>query len=114
MSELEKRVAALEEAVRRIETRNRGYLTQAKAAEYIGRSKEFLRERHALGIGPARMPNGQYAIRDLDEWMRREPQPPENITHDQMLDMVRTSRHFYVAPNHQSPLPKKKGPPKRA
>jgi hypothetical protein len=72
---LEKRIAALEEAVRRIETKNRGYLTQAKAAEYIGRSKEFLRERHASGTGPARMPNGQYAIRDLDEWVAREVKP---------------------------------------
>jgi hypothetical protein len=69
---LEQRVAALEEAVRRLETKNRGYLTQAKAAEYLGRSKEYLREHHANGTGPARMPNGQYAIRDLDEWMQRQ------------------------------------------
>jgi hypothetical protein len=72
---LEKRVAALEEAVRRIETKNRGYLTQSAAAEYIGRSKEYLRERHVRGDGPARMPNGQYAIRDLDEWMQRQVKP---------------------------------------
>jgi hypothetical protein len=71
-NKLEKRIAALEEAVRRLETKNRGYLTQSAAAEYIGRSKEYLREHHASGTGPARMPNGQYAIRDLDEWMQRQ------------------------------------------
>jgi hypothetical protein len=55
-----------------LKLKNRGYLTQAKAAEYLGRSKEYLREHHANGTGPARMPNGQYAIRDLDEWMQRQ------------------------------------------
>ena len=69
---LEKRVAALEEALRRLETKNAGYLTQSDAAAYLGRSKEYLRERHARGDGPARMPNGQYAIRDLDEWVRHQ------------------------------------------
>jgi hypothetical protein len=68
---LEKRIAELEEKVRRIETKNRGYLTQAKAAEYIGRSKEYLRERHASGTGPARMPDGMYSYQALDEWLMR-------------------------------------------
>jgi len=69
---LERRVAALEESVRRLETKNRGYLTQTKAAQYIGRSNEFLRERAARGDGPARLPNGMYSYADLDEWMHRE------------------------------------------
>jgi hypothetical protein len=72
---LEKRIAELEEKVRRIETKNRGYLTQSAAAEYLGRSKEFLRERHVRGDGPARMANGQYALRDLDDWMARQVKP---------------------------------------
>jgi hypothetical protein len=70
---LEKRIAELEEGLRRVENRNPGYLTQAKAAEYLGRSKEFLRDHHVNGTGPARMPNGQYAIRDLDEWIAAQP-----------------------------------------
>ena len=37
---LERRVAALEESVRRLETKNRGYLTMSRAAEYLGRSKD--------------------------------------------------------------------------
>jgi hypothetical protein len=75
MSNIEKRVAALEEAVRRLETKNRGYLTQSAAAEYLGRSKEYLREHDANGTGPARMPNGQYALRDLDDWIARQVKP---------------------------------------
>jgi hypothetical protein len=75
---LEKRIAALEEAVRRLETKNRGYLTQSAAAEYIGRSKEFLREHHVSGTGPARMPSGQYSYQALDEWlMRAAPLKPK-------------------------------------
>jgi hypothetical protein len=77
MSEkLEKRVAALEEAVRRLETKNRGYLTQSHAAEYIGRSKEYLREHHASGTGPVRLPNGQYSYQALDEWLLRQKSGP--------------------------------------
>ena len=72
MDKLEKRVAALEESVRRLETKNRGYLNQTDAAQYLGRSKEYLRERNCKGKGPARMPNGMYAINDLDEWARKE------------------------------------------
>jgi hypothetical protein len=71
MDNHEKRITELEEEVRRLQTKNRGYLTQAKAAEYIGRSKEYLRERAARGDGPARMPNGQYSYQDLDESMQR-------------------------------------------
>jgi hypothetical protein len=65
----EQRLAALEEAVRRLQTKNRGYLNQKLAAEYIGRSVEFLRERHVRGGGPRRMENGMYAYADLDAWM---------------------------------------------
>jgi hypothetical protein len=36
---LEKRIAELEERLRRVETKNRGYLTQSAAADYLGRSK---------------------------------------------------------------------------
>jgi hypothetical protein len=68
---LEKRITELEEAVRRLQSRNRGYLTQSAAAAYIGRSKEYLRERHASGNGPARMPNGMYRYADLDAWMEK-------------------------------------------
>ena len=70
-TKLERRIAALEEAVRRLESRNRGYLTMSRAAEYLGRSKEYLREHQVRGTGPARMPNGMYAYADLDEWMQR-------------------------------------------
>ena len=69
---LEARVAALEESFRRFANRNPGYLNQTKAAAYIGRSNEYLRELAARSDGPRRMPNGMYAIADLDEWMHRE------------------------------------------
>jgi hypothetical protein len=77
MSELEKRVAALEEAVRRLQIKNRGYLTQSAAAEYLGRSKEYLREHHAGGTGPQRLPNGQYSYQALDEWLLRQVKKPD-------------------------------------
>jgi len=70
MDNHEKRITELEEKVRRLETK-KGYCNQTTAAAYCGRSKEYLRERHVRGDGPARMPNGMYRYADLDAWMEK-------------------------------------------
>jgi hypothetical protein len=66
--QLEARLAALEEALRRRErpARGRGYVSQRGAAEYLGRSREYLRRLHLEGKGPKRNPDGSYSYDDLD------------------------------------------------
>jgi hypothetical protein len=70
LSPLEKRVAALEEQLHRKKKTSPRYCSQRDAAEYIGRSREYLRLLHLRGEGPRRMPDGSYAFDDLDAWMR--------------------------------------------
>lgn len=52
--------------------RKGGYTTQRGAAEYLGRSREWLRRLQLEGKGPKRSANGQYAFDDLDAYMRGE------------------------------------------
>ena len=72
VSTLEARLTALEEALRRRESRGRhkGYTNQRGAAEYLGCSREYLRILHLQGKGPQRTPDGKYSYDDLDAFAR--------------------------------------------
>ncbi len=73
ISSLEARLNALEEALRRRQpARRKGYTNQRGAAEYIGRSREYLRRLHLQGKGPKRNPDGSYNFDDLDAFKRGE------------------------------------------
>ncbi len=66
----------LRERVQRLERRsNRGRVNQRRAAEYLGRSREFLRQLHLRGEGPPRAADGSYAIDDLDSWAEQNVSP---------------------------------------
>jgi hypothetical protein len=63
LSDLRERVKRLE----RIHTKtNRGRTNQRGAAEYLGRSREYLRLLHLRGNGPRRAADGSYTYDDLD------------------------------------------------
>jgi hypothetical protein len=70
--ELVSAIAELSERVQRLErlrTRSsRGRVNQRRAAEYLGRSREFLRQLHLRGAGPPRAADGSYSLDDLDSW----------------------------------------------
>ena len=70
MSELQSQLAELRERVQRLEqfrTKSaRGRVNQRRAAEYLGRSREFLRQLHLRGEGPRRGADGSYSLDDLD------------------------------------------------
>ena len=72
ISALEARLTALEEALRRKESRGRrrGYTNQRGAAEYLGYSREYLRILNLQGKGPRRTPDGKYSYDDLDTFAR--------------------------------------------
>jgi hypothetical protein len=44
----------------------RGHANQRRAAEYLGKSREWLRQRERRGDGPRRNPDGTYAYDELD------------------------------------------------
>jgi hypothetical protein len=44
----------------------RGRVNQRRAADYLGRSREFLRLLHKEGKGPPRGADGTYSLDDLD------------------------------------------------
>ena len=74
--ELVSAIAELRERVQRLErlrTRSsRGRVNQRRAAEYLGRSREFLRQLHLRGAGPARAADGSYNLDDLDAWAEQD------------------------------------------
>lgn len=75
VSQLEARLTALEEALRRREAAPRprkGYTNQRGAAEYIGRSREYLRRLRKEGKGPPCTPDGRYSYDGLDAYLRGE------------------------------------------
>jgi hypothetical protein len=47
-------------------------VNQRRAAEYLGRSREFLRQLHLRGGGPARAADGSYSLDDLDAWAEQD------------------------------------------
>ncbi len=63
IEDLEKRVALLERAPHRT---TRGHCTQRRAADYIGCSREHLRQLHLRGEGPKRNADGTYSYDNLD------------------------------------------------
>lgn len=69
-SEIRSELNDLRERVTRLERThtksNRGRVNQRRAAEYLGRSREFLRQLHLRGTGPRRAPDGLYSYDDLD------------------------------------------------
>jgi hypothetical protein len=68
IARLRARVDELER--QRVRTR-RGHTTQKGAAEYLGKSREWLRQRERRGDGPRRNPDGTYSFDSLDEFTAR-------------------------------------------
>ena len=70
MSEIQSELARLRDRVEQLERRhtrtNRGRANQRKAAEYLGCSREYLRQLHLAGKGPRRAADGSYHYDDLD------------------------------------------------
>jgi hypothetical protein len=60
----------LRERVKRLESvqsrTSRGRVNQRGAAQYLGKSREWLRLLHLRGEGPHRAADGSYALDDLD------------------------------------------------
>jgi hypothetical protein len=63
---LKERVAALEWERRKT---GRGRTNQRGAADYLGRSREWLRQLHLRGEGPRRGVDGSYSFDDLDAFI---------------------------------------------
>jgi hypothetical protein len=68
IDDLRKRVEALERARPRTK---RGSTKQKGAAEYIGRSREYLRQLELSGKGPQRNVDGTYPYDVLDAFLER-------------------------------------------
>jgi hypothetical protein len=68
LEELRDRVAQLEQKQSR-----RGVTNMRGAAEYLHRSREWLRQQNLRGTGPKRLPNGNYTYAALDEYLKQEP-----------------------------------------
>jgi hypothetical protein len=66
IANLKERVAALEWERRKT---NRGRVNQRGAAQYLGRSREYLRRLHLRGKGPRRGTDGSYSYDDLDAFI---------------------------------------------
>jgi hypothetical protein len=66
---LQSEIDTLKERVARLEGNrrtNRGRTNQGGAANYLGRSREWLRQLHLRGEGPRRGADGSYSYDDLD------------------------------------------------
>jgi hypothetical protein len=63
LNDLCQRVSRLEKD--RVRTK-RGHTNQIGAASYLGKSREWLRQRERRGDGPRRNPDGSYSYDDLD------------------------------------------------
>jgi hypothetical protein len=68
IAELKERIEALERASRKT---TRGRTNQRGAAEYLGKSVEWLRLRHNRGQGPPRGDDGSYSYDDLDKYAEK-------------------------------------------
>lgn len=71
--EIHSQLTELRERVQRLERRpsKRGSCTQRKAADYLGKSREFLRQLHLQGKGPRRNPDGTYSYDNLDAYLEQ-------------------------------------------
>jgi hypothetical protein len=63
IKDLRDRVERLEREARRT---TRGSTNQRGAAEYLHKSREYLRQLHLRGQGPLRNPDGTYSYDNLD------------------------------------------------
>ena len=63
------RVKRLEESAGRTK---RGRTNQRGAAQYLGKSREWLRKLHLRGEGPHRAPDGTYSYDDLDAFSEKK------------------------------------------
>jgi hypothetical protein len=66
---LQSEIDSLKERVARLEGNrrtNRGRTNQRGAADYLSRSREWLRQLHLRGEGPKRGADGSYSYDDLD------------------------------------------------
>jgi hypothetical protein len=66
---LQSEIDSLKERVKRLEGNrrtNRGRTNQRGAANYLGRSREWLRQLHLRGEGPRRGADSFYSYDDLD------------------------------------------------
>ena len=63
--------ARVEELERQRARTNRGHLNQRRAADYLNKSREWLRQRDLRGDGPRRNPDGTYPIDGLDEFIEQ-------------------------------------------
>ena len=68
LDDLRERVARLENDRHRT---TRGHVSQRRAAEYLGKSREWLRQRELRGDGPQRNPDKSYSIDSLDDFTAR-------------------------------------------
>jgi hypothetical protein len=66
--DINERLRRLEESASRTK---RGRTNQFGAAQYLGKSREWLRKLHLRGEGPHRAPNGSYSYDDLDVWSEK-------------------------------------------
>lgn len=70
LNDLHERVARLENDRRRT---TRGHVNQRRAAEYLGKSREWLRQRERRGDGPQRNSDGTYSLDSLDRYAEQNP-----------------------------------------
>jgi len=68
VSNLHSEIENLKARVSRLESArtNRGRTNQRGAADYLGKSREWLRQLHLRGEGPRRAADGSYSYDDLD------------------------------------------------
>ena len=75
MLEIQSEIARLRKRVDELERRqvrtSRGHFSQKRAAEYLGKSREWLRQRELHGDGPPRNPDGTYPLDGLDDFAAR-------------------------------------------
>jgi hypothetical protein len=69
IDDLRERVKKLEESAGRTK---RGRVNQRGAAQYLGRSREWLRKLELRGEGPRRWPDGSYSYDDLDAFSEKK------------------------------------------
>ena len=72
-SELTRLRARVEKLERQHARTNRGHTNQKRAAEYLGKSREWLRQRERRGDGPHRNPDGTYSYDNLDAFAEENP-----------------------------------------
>jgi hypothetical protein len=74
---IQSEIAALRERVQRLERKTtRGRVNQRAAAQYLGRSREYLRTLHLRGAGPRRGADGLYSYDDLDAFAEQNLTDP--------------------------------------